>query len=128
MFTSSWLWSNRAWKLSSQSRGCGCAKTPILLTVFGIIIYASDTSVSDMSTVPIVAVGKKWRTKMGQPCSLNNRQTPYSNYLEVAGGLSAVNAFSTQLCDRIDLGLTHGGRCCCCCILHINRSGLNHTQ
>ena len=58
----------------------------------------------NMSTVPIVAVGKEWRTKMGQSGFLN-RQTPYSNYLEVAGGLSAVNAFGTQLRDLINLGL-----------------------
>ena len=57
------------------------------------------------STVPIVAVGKKWRTNMDQSGFLN-RQTPYSNYFEVAGGLSAVNAFGTQVCDLIDLGFT----------------------
>ena len=57
------------------------------------------------STVPIVAVGKKWCTNMDQSGFLN-RQTPYSNYFEVAGGLSAVNAFGTQLRDVINLGLT----------------------
>ena len=31
---------------------------------------------------------------------------PYSNYLEVAGGLSAVNVFGTQLRGLIKLGLT----------------------
>ena len=60
-----------------------------------------------MPTVPIVAAGKEQRTKMGRPGFLI-RQTPYSNYLEVAGGLSAVSAFGTQLLrDLINLlGLT----------------------
>ena len=62
-------------------------------------------SISHTSTVPIVAVGKKWRTNMDHSGFLN-RQTPYSNYFEVAGGLSAVNAFGTQLRDLIDVGFT----------------------
>ena len=59
-----------------------------------------------MSTVPIVTVGKERRTKMGQSGFLN-RQTSYSNYLEVAGGLSAVKAFGTHLRDLVNnLGLS----------------------
>ena len=59
-------------------------------------------SVLHVSTVPIVAVVKEQRTKTDQP-DFPNRQTPCSNYQKIAGGLSAVNAFDTQMCYLISL-------------------------